>query len=254
MAGHGGTQGLPTSGLPPRRLRRADGARHRRARYPPGGASPATRWAGGSSPSSRRAGPSEPSPSLLIDAIVGDTVGPHGQRLPRSTRCCSAASARPGCSTPRRRCRCSRDPRQAAKLGPAGRRPTMLGHVAATRGAWSVRRISILRSRGSGKILDDLADRGRAHVRDPRRVRPASCRWRPPARRPPGADGQLVTVEKAGALVAAQGSRDAAGHRERAARGPAGRRDPRRHHRGRRQRRWTSSRTSSTRRTPRSWS
>ena len=111
------------------------------------------------------------------------------------------------------------DPGQAAKLGRLVA-PTMVGHAMQP---WRLvgPAMSILRSRGSGKILDALADQDVPtfviHGEWDLIVPIATARSA--AER---ANGTLGRGEARVALLAAQGPRDAAGDRGRAARVAAG--------------------------------
>ena len=246
MAGHGGTQGLPLSGghlgdyaalmgrvVEELGIRKAVFAGHSM-----GGRVVAQLAA-------QR--PEQTIAVLLIDAIVGDQwdrmvnlfrlqpvpVGADGRGAACSTRC--------------RPCRWCAIPRQAARLGRL-LAPMMVGHATHP---WRLvgPAASILRTRGSRGILDELAlDEVPTFVlHGDRDLIVPIATARSAAKR---SNGQLITVEGRGPLVDAARSRDAAGHRGRAAAGPAGRGHPRGHRRGRAPTRPTSSSRSSTSPTP----
>jgi pimeloyl-ACP methyl ester carboxylesterase len=153
VAGHGGTQGLPTDGA---NIDAYVGllAGCSTSWASAGPSSPATRWAAGSSPSWRRRTPTGPSPSSSSTPRSA-TAGTGSSTCRASPRRCGGrgrAAAMDTLST----LPWLRNPRQAAKLGRLVG-PTLVGH--ATR-PWRLLgpAISLIRSQGTTGMLEALGD------------------------------------------------------------------------------------------------
>ena len=220
-AGHGGTQGLPTGGGDARVLQPAAGPGGRRARHPAGrvrrplDGRPAGHRAGG------RRSPTGPSRVILLDAIVGDTLGQAWSTSSASHRpCCWASAPRSSLDT-LTTVPFFGNPRQAVKLGrlvaPTLRRPRP-----PTRGGCSG---PASRSCGRGaaggcssswptSAIPVVVIHGDRDLAVPVRT----------ARAPPAGPGASWWSSTGQPLVAAQGPRDPAGDRRELLEGRSARR------------------------------
>ncbi len=155
---------------------------------------------------------------VLVDAIVG-RPGTASSGCRGSSRRCSAASRRSSSSTPSRRCRCSATGPRPLKLGRLVA-PTLVGHA---RRPWRLLgpAVSIIRSPGSGPMLDKIRMAAAPALRRARRPR----RRRAPVDRPrrgPTGRRRARRRPRRHPLLGPQGPRGDAGDRARADAGPAG--------------------------------
>ena len=187
-----------------------------------GRSSPATRWAGGSSPSWPPRSPTGPSP-WCCSTPSSATPGTAWSTSSGSPRRCSPAWPGSWSLDTVTTVPLFRDPAQARKLGRL-LAPVVAGHV---RRPWRMMgpAVSIMRSRGSGWMLDRIAEEGipLVVIHGERDVAVPMATARDAARR---GDGTLVTVAEGRPLVAAARPPHPAGHPRRPDRQRGGRRHP----------------------------